>query len=425
MKIFTFSLLLFCIYSSVQAQPAYIDSIVAIVEDGVITNSELTREVKRIRQEYSAKGQQLAATAALNRQILELLVNKSILIQEALKRGVKITETQLNTTMQNLARRNNKSLEQFRQAVIASGRDYNAFREEVKNEMTINTIKNSYARQNIDITDQEVDDFMTRNGSESNSLEYKLSHILITLPDAANSDQVVEARARAEEVIKKLNDGANFSVMAAEYSAGSNAIQGGDLGWRKLAEIPSIFSELIKTIQVGEVSNPIRSASGFHIVKLVEKRDSEQVIVEQSKVRHILIAPNELISNDEAKQKLQKLREEFLQGADFATLAKQNSDDPGSKGLGGELGWVNQGVMVPAFDKIMLATNKGETSKVFRTRYGWHFLQVEDRRTVDETEESKRNKIREQLQAQKKREVLELWQKRLRDEAFVKLVSES
>ncbi len=429
MKSLIFSLLLCCSYSAAQAQapaPAgYIDSIIAIVEDNVITNSELSREVTRIREEYSAKGQQLAASTTLNRQVLELLIVKSILIQEAENRGVKITETQLNDTMQNLAKRNNKTLAEFRQLLLAKGLEYNVFREDVKSEMLINTIKNSYARQNIDITDQEVDDFITRNGSDTNSLEYRLSHILIALPDGASSEQVTEARIKAEDIIQKLKKGASFTLMAAEYSAGSNAIEGGDLGWRKLAEIPSIFSELIQNIKVGEISESIRSASGFHVVKLVDKRDSEQVIVEQSRARHILITPNELMSNEQAQQKLEKIREEFLQGADFAELAKKYSDDPGSKGLGGDLGWITQGTMVPAFEKALLATKTGQTSEVFRSRYGWHFLQVQDRKKVDETDESKRSKVREQLQKQKEREVLELWQKRLRDQAFVKIITDA
>ncbi len=425
MKILIFSFLLCCAYSTAQAQAVYIDSMVAIVEDDVITNSKLSSEVNRIREEYSARGQQLAATASLNRQVLELLIMKSILIQEAKNRGANITETQLNDTMQNLAKRNNKTLQEFRQALLATGIDYNTFREDVKNEMFINTIKNSYARQNVDISDQEVDDFITRNGNDTDTLEYRLSHILIALPDGASSDQVTKARVKAEELIYQLKNGADFSMLAAQNSAGSNAIDGGDLGWRKLAEIPSLFADLMQNIKIGEIGGAIRSPSGFHIVKLVDKRDSDQLIVEQIKARHILIKPNELISNKQAQEKLEKIRDEILQGADFAELAKKHSDDPGSKGLGGELGWINKGTMVPAFEKVLVATKKGETSEVFRSRYGWHILQVEDRKKVDETEESKRNKIKQQLLTQKKREVLELWQKRLRDEAFVKILSDS
>ncbi len=421
MKQVIFSLIL-CLSSSLAlAQSSYIDSIIAIVEDDVITNYQLSEEVNRIREDFKSKGKQLPMSSSINGQVLELLINKSILIQEAKNRGVIITDTQLNNTMQNLAKRNNKSLAEFRQLLLASGLDYKDFRKSVKNEMIINTIKNSYARQNIDILDQEVDDFINRNGSDTSSLEYKLSHILVALPDGASTSQVTEAKGKITEIIDQLNNGEDFSQMAAQHSEGSNAIEGGDLGWRKLAEVPGLFADIIQQIKVGQISGLLRSASGFHVVKLDNKRDSEQVITEQTHTRHILITPDKLTSSEQAKQKLEKIREEVMQGADFSTLAKKHSSDPGSKGLGGDLGWVDLGKMVPAFENSMKSTKIGDTSEVFKSKYGWHFLQVLDRKAVDETEESKRKKIRNQLQAQKKREVLELWQRRLRDQAFVKI----
>jgi len=425
MKQAILSFLLCAFFSLAQAQTNYIDSIIAIVEDDVITNSELRLEVTRIRKEFSSKGRNLPSNSSLNTQVLELLITKSILVQEAKNRGANVTDTQLNSTMQNLAKRNNKTLAQFRDSLIASGLEYNTFREDVRKELIINNLKSSYARQNTDISDQEVDDFISRNEGNTNSLEYKLLHILIALPDGANTEQLTQARIKSEEIIHKLNNGENFQQLAAEFSAGSNAIEGGDLGWRKLAEIPSLFANIIHQIKVGEISAALRSASGFHIIKLADKRDSELVIVEQTSVRHILIKPDKLVSNEQAKQKLIDVREQFLTGSDFAELAKEYSDDPGSKGLGGELGWVEKGTMVPAFEKMLIATPTGETSEVFRSRFGWHFLQVQDRKKVDETDESKRKKIREQLQAQKQREVLDLWQRRLRDQAFVKIISES
>jgi len=424
MKRFLFSLLLCCSCSLALAQSSYIDSIIAIVEDDVITNFELSKEVTRIRQDYAAKGRNLPKSDSLNSQILELLINKSILIQQANRRGIAITDTQLNNTMQNLAKRNNKTLAQFRETLLASGMDYNEFRDEVKNEMIINTIKNSYARQNTDITDQEVDDFITRNGTDTESLEYKLAHLLIALPDGASTEQVTQAKSKINDIIHQLNDGVSFFQLASQHSAGSNALEGGDLGWRKLAEIPSLFSALVQDMKPGDISEPLRSASGFHIVKMEQKRDSEQVIVEQTRARHILIKTDKLTSDQQARQKLEKIREEIIQGADFAELAKQHSDDPGSGGLGGDLGWFDKGTMVPAFEKVLDNTEISATSEVFKSPFGWHFLQVMDRKVVDETEESKRKKIRQQLQKQKKSEVLELWQKRLRDQAFVKIIDE-
>ena len=429
LKYFTFmkkilaSLLLCGVFTSAlaQSEPAYIDSVVAVVEDDVITNFELSKEVDKLRTEYRQRGRKLPASNSLNAQVLDLMINKSILLQEAKRRGVNVTETQLNNTMQNLAKRNNKTLAQFREALIASGLDYKDFREDVRKQMIINTIDNSYTRSNADISDQEVDDFIRRNGEDSGSLEYKLSHILIALPDGASTEQVQKAKKKAEEVLQKLRDGGDFYQLATEYSASSNALEGGNLGWRKLAEVPSLFAKVVPNMKKGEFSDLLRSSSGFHIVKLDDKRDSEQVIVKQTHARHILIKPDKLTSDDEARKKLEELRQQILDGADFAELARKYSDDPGSKGLGGDLGWFSPGTMVPAFEKVLENSKPGDVSDVFRSRYGWHILQVLDRKQVDETEESKRNKIRQQLQKQKQAEVLELWHRRLRDEAFVKI----
>ena len=422
MKKFLFStLLLLAFLPLAQAQTRVIDGIIAIVEDDVITRNELVREVQRIRDEFASQGKSLPISASLNRQVLELMITKSVLLQEAKRRGVVITDTQLNGAMQNLARRNNMTLALFREAILANGLSYDTFRDDVKNEMMINTIKASYARQNVEVTDVEVDDFIKRSGAGAESVEYKLSHILIALPDGANSDQVSDARARADEIITKLNNGDNFAVLASEYSEGGNALQGGDLGWRKLAEIPSLFANLVSSMQPGQFQGPLRSASGFHIVLLEDRRDSERVLVNETHARHILIRTDEITNEQQAQQKIEELRQQILEGADFAELAKQHSDDPGSKGLGGDLGWFGDGVMVPEFQQVLDNSQIGEISEPFSSPFGWHILQVLERRTSDETEDSKRKKIRAQLEEQKKTEVLELWQRRLRDQAFVKI----
>ncbi len=421
MKYLLTTFMLWAALAQAQNQPIMIDEIVALVEDDMITRNELIREVSRIQREFRSQGRNLPASASLNRQVLELMITQSILVQYAQQRGVVITDTQLNTAMQNLARTNNMTLAQFRQALIDSDVDYNQFRNSVKRELTINSIRNSYARQNVDITEQEVDDFLKRSGSDSETIEYKISHILIALPDAASSDQVNEARSRARELVQQLDQGADFADMASAFSDGGNALQGGDLGWRKLAQTPSLFADLVTAMAVGAHSQPLRSASGYHIIRLDAKRDSDQVLVQQTKARHILIKTDELTTDAMARQQLEDLRQRIINGVDFAELAKQYSDDPGSKGLGGDLGWFAPGMMVAEFQQVADASQIGEISDVFRSQYGWHILQVLDRRVEDETAESKRNKIRQQLQEQKKTEVLDLWQRRLRDQAFVKI----
>jgi peptidyl-prolyl cis-trans isomerase SurA len=415
-------LLLLMQVSSSFAAANFIDAAIAIVEDDVITNYELSKEVDRIRKDLVAQGRKIPPEVSLNRQVLELMVNKSILLQQANSRGVVITDTQLNSTLQKMARRNQMTLTQFRSALLKSGIDYNRFRQDIRDELAINHIKNQYALQNVEVSDQEVEDFLARNSDNNNAEEYKLSHILIALPDAASSDQVSKARESIEAIKQNIEQGADFAQQASEFSAGGNALQGGDLGWRKLAEIPSLFANIVPKMKVGVISEVIRSASGFHIIRLDEKRNGEQVLVQQTHARHILIKTDEITNLQQARQKLEEIRQRIINGDDFAELAKQYSDDPGSGGLGGDLGWFGTGKMVKEFQQVVDDSALNEVSEVFRSPYGWHIVQVLERRTVDETEESKRNTIRSQLQEQKKKEVLDLWQRRLRDQAFVKLV---
>ena len=410
--------------SPVPADATEIDRIVAIVEDEVITRRQLQQEIQRLRDEFKLQGRQLPADEEIAPQVLELLINQSILLQQARQRGVTISDSQLNRAMEKLAANNGMNLTGFRQALLANGIDYRKFREKIRREMMINTIKSSYARQNVKISEQEVDDYLKRTQGQNENREYRLAHILIAVPDGASSQQVTEARRKAEDIVARARAGEDFAELARRNSASGTALQGGDLGWRKHAEVPSLFSDLVPGMQPGQVSDPIRAAGGFHIVKLVDLRDSDQVLARQTHARHILIKPDTVTSDEEARRKLEEIRQQLQQGADFAELARKYSDDPGSKGLGGDLGWVGKGVMVPEFEKVMLATPEGEISEVFQSPFGWHLLQVLERRTVDETDESKRRKIRALLQKQKRDEVLELWQRRLRDEAFIKILDD-
>ena len=408
----------------VPADVREIDRIVAIVEDEVITRRQLQQEIQRIRDEFKLQGRQLPPTENIAPQVLELLINQSILLQQAKQRGVTISDSQLNRALEKLAANNRMSLSQFRRALIENGIDYRKFRDKIRREMMVNTIKRSYARQNVEISDQEVDDYLRRTADQNENREYRLAHILVALPDGASSEQVGKARRLAEELVERARNGEDFGELARRHSASGTALEGGDLGWRKHAEIPSLFSDLVPTMKPGQISDPIRAAGGFHIVKLVDLRDADQVLVEQTHARHILIKPDTVTTDEDARRQLEELRRQLQQGADFAELARQHSDDPGSKGLGGDLGWVGKGVMVPEFEQVMLATPEGEISEVFRSPFGWHILQVLERRTVDETDESKRKKIRALLHKQKRDEVLELWQRRLRDEAFVKILDD-
>jgi len=396
-----------------------LDSIVAIVDESVITRRELTDRIKLLRAEFQQSNRRLPKADVLERQVLEALINDSLLLQEARRRGVKVTDGQLNQTMQRLARQNKMDLSEFRDAVIADGLDYDKYRETIRRELTLTTLSRQYSQRNATISDSEVDDFMKLSGEDEANYEYHLSHILIALPDAAAPERVIEAQQFAKEILTELDQGAQFDQLANTYSASATALQGGDLGWRKKAEIPSLFTTQVLAMEPGGHAGPIRSASGFHIVHLKERRNLEQTITRQTRTRHILIKPNELISEEEARKRLLEFRSRILAGEDFARLAKLYSVDYASGSSGGDIGWMDPGATVKEYETAANQLKEGELSQPIRSQFGWHLIEVTGRREVDETEQNKRNKIYSQLLEQKQREVFDLWKRRLRDEAYV------
>lgn len=412
-------LTIFFVISGAKAAQQSIDSIVAIVDEDVITRRELDSRTELIRVDFAQSGRTLPEPDTLYRQVLEIMISDSILLQQAKNRGLRITDGQLNQAMQNMARENSMNLSEFRQALIGRGIDYAQYRESFRKEMAIGTLQRQFTARTVEITEAEVEDFINRTGSDKGEYEYRLAHILIALPDAASSEQVDSASRTVQQLLERLNQGARFEQLANEYSAGSNALQGGDLGWRKKAEIPGLFSNQVLNMEPGEYAGPLRSASGFHIVSLVERRDLEQVLTKQTQTRHILIRPNELISEDEAKNRLQSLRERILAGEDFARLARLFSVDYTSGSQGGDIGWSEAGTTVPEYESVAGLLEPGQISEPFRSQFGWHLLEVTGRRTIDETEESKFNKIHSQLLLQKRLEAFDIWKRRLRDEAYV------
>lgn len=401
------------------AEQILIDAIVAIVDEDVISKRELDSRIKLIRSEFTQSNRRLPEPEVLYRQVLEIMISDSVLLQEATGRGVKITDGQLNQAMQKIARENKMSLAGFRQALISNGFEYDTYRESLRKEITIDTLRRQYSARSSSVTEAEVDEFLRRTGNESIEYEYKLSHILIDLPDAASPQQVNTALETANMIKSRLEQGELFANLANEYSAGANAIQGGDLGWRKKAEVPGLFSSAVLEMSPGEFAGPIRSASGFHIVLLSDRRNFEQVLTEQTRSRHILIRSNDLISEDEAKKRLNELRAQILGDVDFAKLARLYSVDYSSGAEGGDIGWMEAGGTVPEYEAVTNTLPTNQISEPFRSQFGWHIVEVTGRRTVDETEESKRRKIESQLLQQKQRESYDIWKRRLRDEAYV------
>lgn len=423
---FTLILLLLLAASiTAQAEDLLLDRIVAIVDESVITDRELAGRVDLVKIEIRSDERNLPPDDVLRRQVLEQLISDSLLTQEAQRRGIKVTDSQLNQAMQRLARQNRLSLSDFRRMLIDDGINYAGYRETVRREMAISTLARQYGLRNANVSDTEVDEFIARNVDRDSSFEYKLSHILIAVPEAADPDRVKEARQFARDLMARLDDGESFESLANTYSAGDNALRGGDLGWRKKAEIPTLFTQPVLAMKVGEYAGPIRSPSGFHVVHLEQLRDLEQVITEQIRSRHILLKPNELVSEEDARQRLLEFRQRLLDGEDFGRLARLYSVDFASGANGGDIGWQDPGATADEYEEAIRGLQAGELSQPFRSEFGWHLVEVTGKREIDETEQNRRNKIYRQLLTQKQREVFDLWKRRLRDEAYVVLIDAS
>ena len=418
---YSFFLLLACLswLAPLAAEEQRLDRIVAIVDESVITEHELGRRIELVKIDFRSSGRQLPRDEVLERQVLEALIADSLLLQEATRRGIKVTDSQLNQAMQRVARQNNMSLSDLRNQLIAEGIDYNDYRETVRRELAISTLNRQYGQRNASVSDAEVDEFIKASGADTGNLEYRVSHILIALPDAATPEQVSAAQQTAEEVLSLLDQGEKFDQLANTFSSGDTALQGGDLGWRKKAEIPSLFTTQVLAMEPGDYAGPIRSASGFHVVYLNERRAFDLVITEQIRSRHILIRPNELITEEDARARLEEFRERILAGEDFARLARLYSVDYGSGSNGGDIGWMESGKTVKEYEEVARRLAPGELSEPFRSQFGWHLLEVTGKRSVDETEQTRREKIHSQLLRQKQREVFSLWKRQLRDAAYI------
>jgi peptidyl-prolyl cis-trans isomerase SurA len=421
MKIFRLLILLcsFIPTSAVLAIETSLDSIVAIVDESVITERDLENRIKLIKLDFKRSNRRLPNESVLQRQVLEALINNSILKQEATRRGIKITDSQLNQTMQRMAQQSNMNLSDFRSSLLAEDLDYDQFRETVRSELIFSTLSRQYGQRNATISDAEIDEFVQLSAGENSSFEYRLSHILIALPDAATPQQIEKAQSTASEILSSLDQGAQFEELANAFSSGDTALQGGDLGWRKQAEIPGLFTASILTMKPGDYAGPFRSASGLHIVNLTERRDLEKSISKQTRSRHILIKSNELISEEEARNRLLEFRDRVEAGEDFARLARLYSVDYTSGVKGGDIGWMDPGTTVREYEEAANQLKDGEMGFPIRSQFGWHLIEVTGRRTIDETEQNKRNKIKSQLLEQKQSEVFDLWKRRLRDEAYI------
>jgi len=398
-----------------------LDRVAAVVNDGVVLNSELDEQVETISERLKAQKLELPAQNVLRQQVLERLVLQEIQTQRAAHAGLKVPDDTLNGALTEVAQRNNIPLAQLPEALSQQGIDYASYREAMRKELTLGLLRQRDVLQRISITPREVDQFIDKQAklpSENN--QYNVSHILIAVGQAATPEQLDQAAKRANEVYQRAKGGEDFAKLAVAYSNSQTALEGGALGWRKGSELPTFLTDLIVKLKPGGVSEPLRTPTGYHIIKLNDTRIEEaKAIVDQIHVRHILMKTNELADDATVRQKLGQLRERILKGEDFAGLASITSEDPSSASQGGDLGWVGPGTFVPEFEQEVTRLKDKEISEPFHTQYGWHLAQVLGRRKFDNTDELKRHQAIEAIRTSKADEETELWLRRLRDEAYV------
>jgi len=398
-----------------------LDRIAAIVNDGVVLKSELDEQVGLITRRLAEQRTELPPANVLRQQILERLVIQEVQLQRADRAGIKVSDEMLNNALKDVAEKNGMTLDQLPRALEAQGINYAAYRDSLRKEMTITLLRQRDVLARIIVTPREIDQFLDQQqGSAAENLDYNVSHILLSLPEAAPPGQLEEVTARAEDVVRRAREGEDFTQLAVTYSNSQTALEGGQLGWRKGTQLPSFIADLVGTMEPGEVSDPVRTPSGFHIIRLNETRGAEQqVMVNQVHARHILMTTNELQDDETVRQKLNTLRQRILGGEDFAGLAATTSEDPQSATDGGDLGWQGPGTFVPEFEQVIDSLPEGEISAPFETKYGWHIVQVLGRRVHDSTDEVRRQRAFAALRESKADEETELWLRRLRDESFI------
>ncbi len=400
-----------------------LDSIVAVVNDGIVLGSDLDQQMRVISDRIEQQGQQLPPRNILRQQVLERLVLQELQMQRASRLGLKVPDETLNEALTEVAARNGIKFSDLPAALEQQGIDYRNYREEVRREMTLSQLRQRDVYSRIYLSPRELEQCMAkRKSSPDADREYNIGHILVSVPSSATAEQIAERTARAQGIFERARRGEDFAQLAVSYSDAGTALEGGQLGWRKAGQLPSFAADAIPKLQVGEVTEPIRTPSGLHIFKVQESRGAQQAsLVSQTHARHILMQTNAIEDDETVRLKLSEIRKRVLAGESFETIASVTSTDPGSAAKGGDLGWAGPGSFVPEFEKQLDALDENEISQPFKTTYGWHIVQLLGRRTYDATDDVLRNRCAGQLREARADEETEIWLRRLRDEAFVEL----
>ena len=400
-----------------------LDQTIAIVEQDVILESELKRRMKAIARQLKDKNQPMPPMEILQEQVLDRMIVDSLQLQMADRAGVRISEQELNAAMSDIAKKNNMTLDQFRQSMINDGINWELFREDLRNEIKVARVRNGQVSRRINISEREIDNLVKLIDAEgAQNVQYHLGHILIPIKDSGDQASIQEAREKVQDLIKQLRNGADFSGLAIRHSAGQEALQGGDFGWRPAPQLPTLFAGPAKSLEIGGISDPLRSGSGFHIIKLLDKKGELKHIVQQVDARHILLMPNAIRDEAASKALIENLHQQLKDGADFAELAKEHSDDKGSAREGGKLGWSKPDKFVGPFKEAVETLPLNQISEPIKTQFGWHIIEVLGRRDADQTDELKRERAARILQSRKFDEEVESWLREMRDTSYVEVL---
>lgn len=421
-QILFISLLGFSHFTAYADEIVKLDRIVAIVDQTVITEQELESRMRTVTAQLKKQNTELPAENVLRKQILERLISDALQLQYAAQTGLKIDDNQLNKTIERIAEQNQMSVKEFSDALSADGISMTKFRADIRSEITIARLREREVESRVNVSESEIDNFLTTQSSNNeNRDEFEISHILIRTPEEGTPEEIQKAKAKVNEAIKLLQEGSSFSKVSASFSDAPNALEGGNLGWKSATQVPTLFLDALKSMQTGEVSQPLRSPNGFHILKLTNKRGGNSpLVIEQTHARHILIKLTEIVSESDGKKKMDGIKERLDNGEKFEVLARQFSED-GSASNGGDLGWVNPGDTVPQFEKAMNELKDNQISEPIRSPFGWHIIQVLERRKQDMSKEAARLKARQEIRARKADEAYQDWVRELRDRAYVEM----
>lgn len=424
-KVITISLALLATFA-INAKQVSLDKVAVIVDQGVVLESEIKELVSTVKRNAIANNQTLPSDLALRTQAIERLIVSNLQMQMASRMGIQISDPQLEQTIANMAQQNGLSIEQLREQIANDGMSYEVYREDVRKELITGEVRRANVRRRIYITPQEISNLVKLLDEQgADQAEYNLGHILIGFPSQPTDEDVSAARVRAERVLELLGNGSDFTKIAIASSSGAKALEGGDMGWMNINSMPTLFAEAVQGKDKSELVGPIRSGAGFHILKIKDFRGIEIVKVEETNARHILIKPSVILSEDKAKNMLAEFREKILAGElEFADLAKEHSEDPGSALRGGELGWNDPNIYVPAFKDELANLEKDEIGQPFRSVHGWHLVQLIDRRVDDATDKRKEDKAYQLLFNRKFSEESEAWIREMRDTAYIEVIDE-